>query len=231
MKTCYIANPSFGKSDKEDELSVEQLNKVINVCVSNNYKTIVICGGMYNFTKSQIRDVRYIKNEVEKVSQILPKNMNINYKILSGAQEMFVLKRDLINMNNDLASKREDVKNLGFDRAIYDNTLIKCLYRKQNNLGFNEGEFITYKNHSYDPSIRLNNIIKDYKGNLVLVGGKNRFEEFVYNDSIIIALPSIMNPGTSKLVPDIGYVLVDKNNNCINVNQYVKYLNKKPIIK
>ena len=105
------------------------------------------------------------------------------------------------------------------------------MYRKQNNLGFNEGEFITYKNHTYDPSIRLNNIIKDYKGDLVLVGGKNRFEEFVYNDSIVIALPSIMNPTNSKHVPDIGYVLVDRNGDSIDVNQYVKYLNKKPIFK
>lgn len=231
MKTCYIANPSFGKSTNDDLLAAEQLNRVINICVSNNFKTIVISGGMYSFTKSQIRDVKYVKNEIEKVSQILPKNMNISYKILSGAQEMFVLKRDLINMNNELSKKREDVENLGFDRAIYDNTLIKCSYRKQNNLGFNEGEFITYKNHTYDPSIRLNNIIKDYKGDLVLVGGKNRFEEFVYNDSIVIALPSIMNPGCSKLIPDIGYVLVDRNNDEINVNQCVKYLNKKPIFK
>ena len=229
--TCYIANPSFGKSQKDDELTVEQLNNVIDVCLENNCKNLVICGGMYSFSKNQIYDVKYVKQEIEKVSQILPKNLNIKYKVLSGGTEIFVLKRNLINMNKELSDNREDVEHLGFDRVVYNDALLKCNYSKQNNLGYNEGELLNYKGHIYDPSIRLNNIIKDYSGNLVLIGGKNRFEEFVYNNSIVIALPSIMNPTNKNITPDIGFIMIDKTNDGLDVKQHVKILNKKPEFK
>lgn len=230
-KTCFIANPSFGKSKITDNISKEQLEKLIEICKENNCKNIVICGGMYNFTKSDIRNINKVKEEIENVSKILPQNLNINYKILSGATEIFVLKRYLINMNKELAKNRSDVEHLGFDRAIFDKTLLKCNYSKQNNLGYNDGEIITYKGHIYDPSIRLNNIIQDYKDNLVLIGGRNRFEEFVYNDKIVIALPSIVNPYNSNKTPDIGYVMIERENGSFDVNQHVKVLNKKPLFK
>lgn len=229
--TCYIANPSFGKSQKDDELTVEQLNNVINVCLENNCKNLVICGGMYSFSKKQIHDVNYVRKEIEKVSQILPTNLNIKYRILSGGTEIFVLRRNLINMNKELADNRSDVEHLGFDRVVYKDTLLKCNYSKQNNIGYNDGEFLNYKGHTYDPSIRLNNIIKDYTGDLVLIGGKNRFEEFVYNNRIVIALPSIMNSNTTNMTPDIGFIMIDRNDNSFDVKQHVKILNKKPEFK
>ena len=229
--TCFVANPSFGKSEKEDQLVVEQLDHIIDVCVENNCKNIVICGGMYSLSKKQGNNIRYVEKEIENVSRILPKRLNINYKVLSGGTELFILRRDLINMNKELSKNREDVEHLGYDRVVYDNTLIKCTYGKQNNVGYNDGEILNYKGHIYDPSIRLNNIIKDYDGDLVLIGGKNRFEEFVYNNKIVIALPSIMNPSNSDMTPDIGYLLIDRTDNSFGVKQCVKVLNKKPEFK
>jgi hypothetical protein len=134
-------------------------------------------------------------------------------------------------MNKELSSKREDVEHLGFDRVIYKDNLIKCNYNKQNNLGYNDGEFVNYKGHIYDPSIRLNSIIKDYKGDLVLIGGKNRFEEFVYNNKIVIALPSLVNPYNTSYSPDLGYVLIDRDGDNFDVKQHVKVLNKNPLYK
>ena len=134
-------------------------------------------------------------------------------------------------MNKELSNKRKDVEHLGFDRVVFNDILIKCNYSKQNNLGFNEGEIINYKEHVYDPSIRLNNIIKDYDKDLVIIGGKNRFEEFVYNNKIVIALPSIVNPYKSSYSPDLGYLIIDRNNTGIDVKPHVKTLNKKPSFK
>ena len=193
-KTCYIANPSFGKSKKEDLETVEKLNEVVEACDKENCKDIVICGGMYDFSKKDINHIKTVQEEIEHVSNILPTNLQIKYRILSGADEIYVLRKNLINMNKELASRRNDVEHLGFDRVEYNGTLIKCTYGKQNNLGFNEGEIITYKGHTYDPSIRLQNIIEDYDKDIVLIGGRNRFEEFVYNGKLVIALPSLVNP-------------------------------------
>lgn len=229
--SCFIANPSFGKSKEDDQFTIEQLNKLIEVCKQNKCKNIVICGGMYNFTKKDIENRRKVEEEIDRVATILPKSLNIRYKILSGATEIYVLKRNLINMNKELSKKREDVEDLGFDRVEYNDTLIKCTYGKQNNLGFNEGEIITYKGHTYDPSIRLNNIIKDYDKDLVLIGGRNRFEEFVYNNKIVIALPSIVNPYKTNYSPDLGYIIIDRMDNTFSVKQHVKALNRKPKIK
>ena len=228
--TCYIANPSFGKSEKDDSLAIKQIDKVVDKCVKDNCHNIVVCGGMYSFTKQQAQDFKYVLSEVEYVSKNLPKNLNINYKILGGSSEIFVLKRNLFDMNKSLQEERSDIESLGFDRKDLGNTLIKCRYNKQNNLGFNEGEIINFKGHVYDPSIRLNKIIQDFNGDLVLVGGKNRFEEFIYNNKLVLALPSIMNPSYSETCPDIGFVMVERNDS-LDVKQYVKCLNKKPKIK
>ena len=225
---CFIANPSFGKSEKDDQYTIEQLNDLIDVCNDNNCKDIVICGGMYSLSKKDVNDIKKVEKEIDNVSKILPKRLNIRYKVLSGAQEIYVLKRNLINMNKELSKNRDDVDHLGFDRVVFDDTLLKCTYGKQNNLGFNDGEIITYKEHTYDPSIRLNNIIRDYDNDLVLIGGKNRFEEFVYNNKIVIALPSLVNPYNTNHSPDLGYIIIDRNNNNFNVKQHVKILNKKP---
>ncbi len=228
---CFIANPSFGKSDKDDELAVEQLDQIINVCIENKCKDIVVCGGMYSFSRKNGNNIKYVTNEIDKVSRILPRNLGINYKILSGGDELFVLRRDLIDMNKELSKNREDIEHLGFDRTVYQGTLLKCTYGKQNNLGFNEGEFLQYKEHVYDPSIRLNGIIKDYDGDLVLIGGRNRFEEFIYNNKLVIALPSVMNPTCSSMSPDLGYIIIERGCNSFNVKQHVKILNKKPEFK
>ena len=133
--------------------------------------------------------------------------------------------------SKELSKKRDDVDHLGFDRVVFNDTLIKCTYGKQNNLGFNDGEIMTYKGHTYDPSIRLNNIIQDYDGDLVLIGGRNRFEEFVYNNKIVIALPSLVNPYNGSYSPDLGYIMIDRNDNSFDVKQHVKVLNKKPTFK
>lgn len=229
--SCFIANPSFGKSKDDDQFTVEQFNKLIEECENNKCNNIVICGGMYNFSKKNIENRRKVEEEIDRVANILPKNVNIRYKVLSGATEIYVLKRNLINMNKELSRKREDIEDLGFDRAVYNDTLLKCTYGKQNNLGFNDGEIMTYKGHTYDPSIRLNSIIKNYDKDLVLIGGKNRFEEFVYNNKIIIALPSIVNPYNTNHSPDLGYVMIDRADNYLDVKQHVKVLNKKPFFK
>ena len=229
--TCYIANPSFGKSKNDDLETVDKLNELIEVCNSNNCKNIVICGGMYDFSRKDINNIKCIREEMDRVSSILPTNLNINYKILSGAEEIYVLRKYLINMNKELSQSRKDVEHLGFDRVVYNDSLIKCNYGKQNNLGFNDGEVITYKDHTYDPSIRLNNIIKDYDNDLVIIGGRNRFEEFVYNNKIVIVLPSIVNPYKSNHSPDLGYVMINKGNDGMDVKQCVKVLNKKPSFK
>ena len=230
-KTCYIANPSFGKSKNDDLETVEKLNEVIEACEKNNCKEIVICGGMYDFSRKDINNIKCVREEMENVSSILPKNLNINYKILSSADEIYILRKNLINMNKELASSRSDVEHLGFDRVVYNGTLLKCNYSKQNNLGFNDGEIITYKGHTYDPSIRLNNIIKDYDKDLVIIGGRNRFEEFVYNNKIVIVLPSIVNPYKQTRSPDLGYIMIDRCNDGMDVKQHVKVLNKKPEFK
>ncbi len=229
--SCFIANPSFGKSKDDDQFTVEQFNKLIEECENNKCNNIVICGGMYNFSKKNIENRRKVEEEIDRVANILPKNVNIRYKVLSGATEIYVLKRNLINMNKELSRKREDIEDLGFDRVVYNDTLLKCTYGKQNNLGFNDGEIMTYKGHTYDPSIRLNSIIKNYDKDLVLIGGKNRFEEFVYNNKIIIALPSIVNPYNTNHSPDLGYVMIDRADNYLDVKQHVKVLNKKPFFK
>ena len=230
-KACFIANPSFGKSEKDDLKTVEELNKIIEVCNENKCKNIVICGGMYNLSKRDADNVKKVEEKIDTVSRILPRNLNINYKILSGACEIYVLRRSLINMNKDLSKKREDVTHLGYDRVVFNDTLIKCTYGRQNNLGFNEGEIITYKGHTYDPSGRLNNIIGDYDKDLVLIGGRNRFEEFVYNNKIVIALPSLVNPYNTNHSPDLGYIMIDRTDNSFDVKQHVKVLNKKPDFK
>ena len=230
-KICFIANPSFGKSKEEDLVTVEQLNKLIDFCNGIKCKDIVICGGMYNFSRRDINNVKLVQEEIEHVSRILPTNLNIRYKILSGADEIYVLRKNLINMNHDLAKNREDVEHLGYDRAEYNDILIKCLYGKQNNLGFNEGEIASYKGHIYDPSIRLEKIIKDYDKDLVLIGGRNRYEEFIYDDKIVIALQSIVNPYSNGHSPDLGFVIVDKGENSLDVKPHVKELNRKPSFK
>ena len=230
-KACFIANPSFGKSEKDDLHTIEELNKIIEVCDEYNCKNIVICGGMYNIAKKDLNSVKKIEEKIDTVSRILPKNLHIRYKILSGACELYVLKRSLIDMNHNLAKKRDDVDHIGFDRVVFNDTLVKCTYGKQNNLGFNDGEVVSFKGHMYDPSIRLNNIIGDYDKDLVLIGGKNRFEEFVYNNKIVIALPSLVNPYNTNKSPDLGYIMIDREDNSFDVKQHVKVLNKKPEFK
>jgi hypothetical protein len=230
-KTCYIANPSFGKSKNDDFETVEKLTELMEVCDKNNCKNIVICGGMYDFSKKDINNIKFIREEIENVSSIIPSNLNININVLSGADEIYILKKYLINMNKELSHNRKDIEHLGFDRVVYNDTLLKCTYGRQNNLGYNEGEIITYKDHTYDPSIRLNNIIKDFDKDVVLIGGRNRFEEFVYNNKLVIALPSLVNPYKSNRSPDLGYVIIDKGKDGIDVKQHVKVLNKKPDFK
>ena len=40
-----------------------------------------------------------------------------------------------------------------------------------------------------------------------------------------------MNPTNSQITPDIGYILVDKKDNGLDVKQHVKILNRKPEFK
>ena len=230
-KTCYIANPSFGKSKQDDLETVDRINEVIEACDKNDCKDIVICGGMYDFSRKDIDSINKVQEEIDNVSRILPVNLKIRYRILSGADEIYIIRKNLINMNKELASRRSDVEHLGFDRVVYNNTLIKCNYSRQNNLGFNEGEIINYKGHTYDPSARLNNIIRDFDNDIVLIGGRNRFEEFIYNGKLVIALPSLVNPYRTNHSPDLGYIIIDRCNDGIDVKQHVKILNKKPEIK
>ncbi len=226
---CFVTNPLFGRGMKEDNSTIERINEVVDYCNQSNCRQITICGGMFSFSKSKMHDKEYVEEELDFVSDHLPKNLKINYKILSGETEGYVLRNYGLDLNTILDKRRKDVTHLGFDRAVVDNTLLKYNYNKDNILGFNEGEFLYHNGEIYNPNEKLDTIIKDFYGNVVIIGGKNRHEEFIYNDKLVIVLPSLMNSNND--VVDLGYVKVSDVGSVIEVDDNVKHLVKKPIFK
>ena len=226
---CFVTNPLFGKGMKEDNNTVEKINEVVHYCNQNDCRQITICGGMYFFSKSKIDDKEYIEEELDFISDNLPRNLKINYKILSGEMECCVLRRHGLDLNTMLEKRRKDVTHIGFDRAIKGNVLMKYNYNKGNPFGFNEGELLYHNGEIYNPGERLDKIIKEFDGNIVVIGGKNRYEEFIYNDKLVLVLPSLTDHDAD--TQDLGFVKVTDNGGIIEVDDNVKHLVKKPAFK
>jgi hypothetical protein len=226
---CFVSNPFFGKGIREDNKAIEKINEIVDYCEKNDCRQITVCGGMYYFSKKKVEDREYIEEELDFICDYLPKNLRINYKILSGEIECCVLRRHGIDLNSTLEKRRKDVTHLGFDKAIKGNIMMKYNYNRDHDFGFNGGEICSSDGEAFDPSERLDKIIKDFDGNIVIIGGKNSHEEFIYNDKLVIVLPSLMS--SDKDPVDLGYVKVSDNGSVIEVDDNVKHLVKKTIFK
>lgn len=214
---CFITNTAFGKSNRDDEQTISDLEVLTKKCEEENCYNIVICGGLYNMEKDKDK----VMNTFNFISKNLPRNFGINYHILSSYQEKYVLVKHGINLNAMLVGRRNDVYHLGFDKKNFKGTL---LYSKVSKEGFNNGEAKRVGDRLVDPSVRLSIITKDYDGELVVIGGNSKLEEFVYNDQLILSLPSFSSESKEGL--DSGYVLVDKTGEEIKIDEHVKCLKK-----
>ncbi len=229
---CFITNTAFGKSEEDDKETIKRINAINLICNEKKCHDLIICGGLLGLNRNEYDNKDSVLRTLVFIKKNLPRNLMINYSILSGYQEEYILRKHGISPVTALSNARQDITDLGYNQVSNDETLIYVKKGPRTTVGFNNGEPMIVNNLFYNPAALIDNITNGFNGNLVIIGGKNKYEEFIYNSRLVVALPSIVNPIPSykneNKSPDLGYVFIERENDSINIEEHVKRLSKTP---